>query len=752
MGTSGKIMNAAGAVAIAGWLLASQLVLAQTPQAAAPAAALDELQEVVVTAQRRVQTVQTTPIAITVFSAEDVTRKGIVDIQSLTTNDTSLNFSYGAGGSEPYLTMRGISSHDTTEIGDPAVAIATDGFFVNRPYGLLAALYDVERIEVLRGPQGTLYGRNATGGVVNVVAAKPTNDFEAQGSVETGNYNLLNTTGMVNLPFSDAIQLRAAYSSQKHDGYRNVYTQFGSPPERGDDADNQSARIEVAIHPTDHLSGLVTIQSTQIGGVGDVVRLVPFAPNPAVPGDIFHTLPALGSPSTWTNYSPTFQNINDKTYKLELDYDDLPGGTRLVYLGGYDNTQWHHEIPLNGFLGMPFTTSIGFIQNEYPKTLNQELRLVSPNEGLFTWQAGVFFFEERSTNLYSHAVLNPNSAAATELIAFKFPLVEDISKAVYGQGNYKITDDLQLSAGARYTHDNKERTGVFNINVADVFGIPQGGSAGSSKTTGHIGLEWNATSHSFEYAKVDTGYKAGGFTTCNPYGPETVTAFEMGSKNRMVNNTIQLNGSLFFNNYKNQQITTFVPANVCVSNSTVQNAGGSHIYGLEGELDALLDPADKVTLNFTYLHARFTDFVAAPGLAAAVADCAAPTAGGNCQLAGNTLSNSPTWTIAAGVEHTWTLPNSMGLNGRIEDRYQSKQYFDPFNYASTTEKGYSLANAYLDLTGSRSSAKWKVGAWIRNIANKVYFNNMEEFYTNSDYVYSYGAPRTFGIRVEADVR
>jgi iron complex outermembrane recepter protein len=760
MGISSKkmIAEAAKAIAVPATLLVSQLALGQvtaTPTVSA-AAPENELQEVIVTAQKRPESAQTTPIAMTVYGADEITRKGIVDIQSLTTNDTSLNFTMGAGGAEPYLTMRGISSHDTTEIGDPAVPIATDGFFMNRPYGLLASLYDIEQIEVLRGPQGTLYGRNAVAGLVNIIAAKPTMDFEAQGSVETGNYNTLNTTAVLNLPFSDSVQLRAAYDSEKHDGYRTVYTEPGAESYRGDDADSESARVELAIEPIDHLRGLLTLQATQIGGTGNVENLIPFVPNPNVPGDILHTIPALGSATTWTNYSPTWQNIDDKVYKLQLDYDDLPGGAKLVYLGGYDNTQWHHALPLNGAFGEPFTTPQDFIQNEYPKTVNQELRIVSPAGGIFAWQAGVFYFQERSTNLNSYAELNPGAENARELIAFEFPLVEDNSKAAYGQGSVKLTDDLQLSAGLRYTRDDKERTGVLNEPVADTNGVSQAGSTESSKTTYHVGLDWTATSHSFEYAKVDTGYKAGGFSTCSStsapsYAPETVTAFEVGSKNRMADNTIQMNVSLFLDNYKNEQISIFVPPSVCVADSEVENAGGSRIYGLEGELDALVDPVGTFNLNFTYLHARFTDFIAAPGVAAAVADCT-PAAGGNCQLAGNTLSNSPTWTIAAGLEHTWTLPNSMGLNGRIEDRYQSKQFFDPFNYASTTEQGYSLANAYLDLTGGTSRAKWKVGAWIRNLANKVYFNNMEEFYTNNTYVYGYGAPRTFGVRIQVDVR
>jgi len=730
-----------------GALLASQLAFGQSAQPPRSGESINQLAEVIVTAQKRVESAQTTPVAITVYNAEEIARKGITDIQTLATQDTSLNLTYGGGGEAPYLTMRGISSHDTSEIGDPAVAVAVDGFFQNRTYGLITSLFDLERIEVLRGPQGTLYGRNATGGVVNIITAKPTKEFEVKASVEAGNFNTLNASGVVNLPFSDALQLRVAVDSNKHDGYRKIITELGAPADGGDDQDARSGRVELAFSPTEHLSGLITLQSMQIGGTGNVSKIIPFVPNPNVPGDILHTLPPLGSPDTFATYSPTYVRIDEKTYKLGLTYDGLPGGAKLVYLGGYDNLQWHHALPTNSFGGLPFDVTQSYYQNEYPKTQNHELRVESPTDGRFIWQAGLYYFKEKSTDLYSHVVSNPGTSNASELIAFKFPIVQDTSRAVYGQGSASLTDNLKLTAGVRYTKDSKERTGTFDLNFINVFGIPQGGSGDFSKVTGHLGLDWTPTGHSLEYAKVDTGYKAGGFTTCNPYGPEQVTAYEIGSKNRLLNNTVQLNVSAFYNDYKDQQIATFVPSSVCISNSTVQNAGGSRIYGLEGQFDALLGPVGKADLSFTYLHARFTNFIAAPGIAAAVADCTPDGTTGNCQLSGNTLSQSPTLTIGAGLEHTWPLQNAMTLNGRVEAKYTTKQYFDPFNYASTTAPGYALGNANLDLAGGN----WKIGAWVRNISNQRYFTNMQEYYTDSLYTYSYGAPRTFGVRVEVSL-
>src|SRR5246127_1287078 len=154
------------------------------------------LAEVVVTAEKRVASEQKTPISMNVISAAEIAQKGISDFASLATNDTSVNFS--SNGSEGYLTVRGISSHDVTEIGDPAVPVVIDGFTTIRSYDLTTSLYDLQRIEVLRGPQGTLYGRNASGGLVNVITQKPTRDFGAGGTAELGNFNTNNFTGYLN--------------------------------------------------------------------------------------------------------------------------------------------------------------------------------------------------------------------------------------------------------------------------------------------------------------------------------------------------------------------------------------------------------------------------------------------------------------------------------------------------------------------------------------------------------------------------
>src|SRR5579859_156014 len=225
------------------WLIAAagalcSLILSEQVMAEAAEETEIGLAAVVVTAQRIKEDVQTTPIAISVYNGDVLKTAGITNLAALSSMAPDVNFATTEGQS--IITIRGISSRDTTEIGDPAVPVNTDGFYMNRPYGLNANLYDIDRIEVLRGPQGTLNGRNSVGGAINIITAKPTDQFAAYTSVQYGNYSDLELQGMVNAPLTDQVQMRAAFLSAFHDGYRN-----NAPESRGDSQDDKSARVEL---------------------------------------------------------------------------------------------------------------------------------------------------------------------------------------------------------------------------------------------------------------------------------------------------------------------------------------------------------------------------------------------------------------------------------------------------------------------------------------------------------------------------
>ncbi len=263
-----------------------------------------------------------------------------------------------------------------------------------------------------------------------------------------------------------------------------------------------------------------------------------------------------------------------------------------------------------------------------------------------------------------------------------------------------------------------------------------------------MGYDWNWTDANLLYAKVDSGYKPGGFESCASFKAENVTTAEIGSKNRFSNNTMQVNAAVFYSDYKDQQITQFISS--CPTGSVTTNAGQSKIYGFESDFKALAGDIGTFNLGVTYLHATYSTLAlpptnGAPGLQS----CREVDALGNCVLDGNWMVQSPEWTGTAGFDHIFNVASG-NVDFRIEGRYTTKQYFDAFNFADTEQPGYMLLNSYI--TYKRDT--WSVGLYGRNLANKVYLNYGQEQATGgaTQYNYSFGAPRVFGVRFEAHVK
>ena len=715
---------------------------------AAPAAA-DSLGEIIVTAEKREESAQKTPISMNVYTAAEIAQKDVVDIQTLTQTDPNLIFNRNGG--EATIAIRGVTTNNTTEIGNPAVPVGVDNFFVNRAASLDSLLFDIERIEVLLGPQGTLFGRSSIGGLVNITTAKPTKELEASGSLEVGNYNATNITGMLNLPVNDWLQVRVAGSSRRHEGYRaNTYQPAGGQPDRADDEDSHAGRVSAMLEPTDNFKGWLSYQQEYQGGSGVAIQGIPFAPG--ANGDISHQKPDLGDPNAFPMYGTPWQRITDKVTKWNFAYSGLPADITIAYLGGYDTYDWRHSTSSFSYFqnfatpGNIFLPIRPFVQSEAPVTQNHELRITSASTGFLTWQAGLYYFKEKN-NLDSAGILEPGTPDAFKFLEFIYH-VNTESKAGYAQGSLHFTDASALSLGARYSKDDTTRNGTFSI-----FGSPPGpngdGMASSNKVTWHVGYDFNWTPTNLLYAKVDTGYKPGGFESCGSFNPETVTTGEVGSKNRWAANTMQWNAAAFYSDYKDQQIDQFIAS--CPTGSVTTNAGKSKIYGLETDFKALLNQIGTFDLGLSLLHATYSTLALPPtsGVVPTPAICTPDQTGKNCDLSGNTMIQSPKVVVSAGFDHVWDVLAG-AVDWRIEGRYTGKQYFDPFNYADTTQQAYTLLNSYLNYKRDR----WSAGIYGRNLTNKAYLNYGQEFATGgaTQYSYSYGAPRVFGVRFEAYVK
>jgi iron complex outermembrane receptor protein len=713
--------------------LLTQPALADEAAAAAsadssPASALGDI---VVTAQHREENVQTTPIALSVFSGNDLRKAGISDISTLAASSPDVSFTQSEG--KPVITIRGVSSRDTTENGDPAVTVNVDGFYLNRPYSLKATMYDLDRVEILRGPQGTLNGRNSVGGAVNIVTAKPTDKFEGYASVAYGNYNDLETQGAINIPVSDQIQVRASFFSESRDGYRHL-----SNGSSADDADNKTGRLQVAFQPTDRLHGLVTLEYTKMGGVGDGMQNISFVYDDT--GALVHDMPAGIDSKNFDLKTKPSLDMTEKQIRGNLGYDF--DTFTVTLLGGYDSTEWHHATDQSTLYDD--SNVYQFQENQYPKTANAELRFASKNKSRFQWQFGGFFFQEKSHLLSVDATPLANGGY-NDYFGFAYKTKAQ-SEALYAQASYDLTDSIKVMGGARYTHDKKSESGYYGNFSSDpddyAIYANQTGSAKFSKTTFHAEIDDKLTPTNFVYAKFDTGYKAGGFNFGgSSYKPETIQSWELGSKNRFLDDQLQVNLAAYYSNYSNQQVSNYAYLASGDPVQLTQNAGASHIYGLEGEFIYNLPQIVKANLSVNWLHARYTEFIS-------IADPTDPQASGNVDLAGNRPPQSPTWSIAGGLQHDFDLPGGSTVTARIQSKFQSASNFSFYNFADMRQGANVMSDAFLTYTAP--DARWSVTAYVKNLENSRVFSDAEQSQYALAYAYEYFPPRTYGLRAQVN--
>jgi len=676
--------------------------------------------EITVTAERRVSSVQNTPISMDVKSGEDLRNAGVSDLQGLSRISPSVSFAQDDG--RAVITVRGISSRDTTEVGDPAVAVSFDNFYLNRPFALTTAMFDIERVEVLRGPQGTLYGRNATGGAINIISARPGDTLGGFATVGYGNYDNVEAQGALNVPITDTLSTRVSFNVSDHDNYRKT-----APTDGGDSLNSKAVRGQVSWKPTDRLKLWALFEYNKYDGDPGVYLNVPY--RYLADGSIDHGAQDH-SAKVFPAYTEQSTHMSEHSVKWSAEYD--LGLATLSYFGGYDETNWHRKDDQTTYP----TNYQSWQQNQNPKTWNHEVRLASSGESPLTWQVGGFYFKENN-GLASgdYYPLEDGSYARGFSYSYK---VRSESLAAFGQAGYQITDKLKLTGGLRYTHDKKSRTGEIDIPLSSVYDdpidylvLPQDASAKWNKVTWSAGAEYQAAADNMLYAKVSTGYKAGGFTDVNSYNPEKVTSYEIGSKNRFLDGRLQLNLAAHWEEYKGQQVSQIVAVEGG-SGTEILNAGSSRIYGIEADAIWNVTPDTRLTASGAWLHGRFRDFVTVD------AD------DNNLQLSGNRLPNAPDFSATFGAEHDFAIGDAV-LTAHVDTKVTTKQYFSFFNYDSTRQKSFMMSNARL--TYAPAHQPWQLTVYVNNLENKRVLTNAAENAFFNSYHYAFMAPRTYGGRV-----
>lgn len=688
-------------------LLASTMILAiwSIPAAAQTADPTTDagLDEVVVTAQRTASTVQKTPLALTVIGGEELLRQGVKDASDLTNKIPNVNIANNVGTMT--VNIRGVGTNADNQTAEPAVNINVDGVYLARATSAAGAFFDVERIEALRGPQGTLYGRNSTGGSLNIITNKPVHEFEGRAEIEVGNFNQLRTFGMLNVPVvEDKLAIRVAFQSEKREGYTD-----NAPVRNYNDADSAAARIHALFTPNDDISLLLSADYGHYGGVGSNHLTTPDAHNGfKIPMDTEgrRDTPLYGASAT---------------FRWALD------AVELTYVGAY--RAFHRYQLFDNDFKLTASPRDAYAQHDWKNSnWSHELRLASRPGSAFRWVVGGFYYSEDNDYAYTSF----NSSPTTNSTCFCIPDATAKSYAVFGQGTYPLTDALSFTAGLRYTHDRKAENGqtiitrvagppVITINIADLK---------FNDTSGKVGFEWTVAPSNLLYVTASNGYKAGGYYDGldNRYEPEKLTAYEFGSKNRFLDNRLQVNIAGFYYDYKNFQANyqTTLPDGARIV--ATGNARKARSYGLEAETTFRAWRDGRLDLNISYLNARFIDFVL------------------NDDYTGFRMPRAPRWTIAGGYSHSFHFDSGAKLVAGVRSYFQSGTFLMFQQLPGSCQSSYTRTD--LDLTFTSADERWTLGAYVQNLEDSVIASNAVAG-PGSIAALDLRPPRMYGLRLGA---
>lgn len=753
---------------------------AASPQAV-PSSAADNagIGDIVVTAQRRSENLQNTALPVSAVDGSALQRAGISQAQDLTKLIPALQLSsIGAGGTQ--VTIRGVGNFAPFLYSEPAVAINYDGVYLARSAAPNGLFFDLERVEVLKGPQGTLYGRNATGGAVNVISVKPRlNTTEGNLFGEIGNYALKRLSGAINLPLGDKLAFRVA--GQVVD--RNGYLTDGYSDDVG-----QAVRGQLLFVPVDTVHILLDADYIHQGGKGPGSV---FALSPT--GYIDPSNPYLGPTAPASNAilrgaslgisggqnpnlippfgSDGFINLNEYGFSSTIDVD--LGGAALTIIPAYRHTRNDYKHYAGGF---PVTST----EDSNQETL--EARLASKGAGKLKWVVGGYYFHDNST-LFAAA---DQGITRSTTISPGLPVR---SLAAFGQATYSLTDHFRVTGGLRYTNERKTQTGtnigslppvpagfpappfVFYNIVCPAPGVidvpnnnctaPFSGAVEYNRVTWKAGVEADVAEHSLVYASAETGFKAGGFYPSlapNTYAPERIFAVTLGSKNRFLDNKLQVNVEAFYWKYKDKQVSHLGPIRPSGYTIITENAGAATLYGAEVDVIWKPTPTDRFGANIQYEHSRYDSFgytvpilSADPNARAAVA-CPAPisvdprsgsrSAAVDC--AGYSLPQTPNWVGTFSYQHDVLLAHGNRVEGLVGTKLQSS-YYTGEEYLPGQYQRRSMVS-YADLTFRADANRFSIGAFVDNIEDTAVKSSSFIQPVVGIPVVVLRSPRTYGVR------
>lgn len=727
---NGTAVSVALVLALAAVPAAAQAQAGET-QATAPG-------EIVVTATKRAENLQAVPVSVSAIGGDALSKSRTTSVDALVSKVANLQLSGVVGDNTPIFSLRGVSMSDYSLNQASPVATYYDEVYKGNFALLGVAMYDLDRVEVLRGPQGTLYGKNTTGGAVNIIA-KDAKLGETSGYANAGygNYNRFDASAAVNVPLGNNLALRVAGTYSKADGwFKNTVAGVGDLNATSE----YGLRATLHYEPNDRLK-MVLRASTSFQNPNNYGIYAQDANGQR-----------LGASSDYTIASDVTQKRRARTFSLSLNTSyQVSDKISLVSVSSYDYGSLDFLEDSDGIPAKYLEVEYG----DKARQFAQDLRLVTNTGGAFDAILGLYYNHEKvfNTNVFNIGTdqdltgdgrVNSADCAAGVASGFftacaitnRFDQTKD-SFAAYSDLKYKLSEALTLRGGLRYTHDTgsqngmrSDALGVDGVAVANLIPLTNQHFT-KDNVSGKIGLDYKLANGNLLYASISRGYRAPSFNAQAFFQPsevntahaEQVTSYEIGSKNRLLGRRLTLNLAGFYYSYSNQQFINLDPATAA---QTLLNIAKSRIFGGEAEINLRI-------------NSRIT---ARAGLGVLSTEVLQGSVSG-VDVAGKHLANAPGFTANFGPEITLLD----GAHGKLtlspSVAYQSRQYFEAFNRSYLQQNGYALVDGHLDYEAP--GGRWSASVWVKNATNKFYYTSRIDLLSGFGYVYNHiGTPRTFG--------
>lgn len=681
--------------------------------AASTATSTGALSEVVVTAQRRNQRLQDVPISVTAVTANEIANVGAVDTQSLQLAVPGLTIN--RTGNEGNVFIRGVGTNLVGPNVEQAIAIYVDGVYYASPEASIFGFNNIERIEVLKGPQGTLFGRNTTGGVIQIITRDPSHTPSLSAEVGYANYDTTSASVYATTGLSDrvAVDFAGTYNNQGTGWGTNLYNGRGVDKQAVNDV---ALRSKVLVDLTYTTRIKLTADYTHSYD-NNTYRLAE-----GVTGPDGTTFP--GRFNANSNF-PEFSRLNASGISLQVDQD--VGGLKVTSISAYRNLNSLWSLNQDG---VPAALTEDIFP-QHVQTFSEELQLLGPRGSTFDWVAGAFYYSEKAGfNNASVAIGRVGDIFITDYQGTK-------SYALFAQGTYNITSVTDITTGLRETYEKQK----FVVDDFTVFGtgVPAPESIQNfNKLTWRLALNQKFTEGISGYLSYNRGFKSGGYNVAGPtdppYKPESIDAYEVGLKTELFNRRVRLNSAAFWYEYTNIQAQIPIPGG-----TKVLNGPKARIKGLETDFEARVTNALTLSGGATYLHGRYVSYPNAPFVNQHGVLAAGPT-----DASGNTTIASPNFTASATLDYKFQ--SAVGtFDPSVSASYNDGFFYYPDN--RIRQPSYTLLNAAA--LWQPTNEHYSVRVWARNITNRTYYIGRSEQVGNAD-IDRAAAPRTYGVTLSVN--